>query len=111
MVLEIALLDCAVGLDHFPLPIQFIILKLALLYSAVHKILSSLPVQLVAFENTLLKRFLININAKAVEAVLAIIVTNHLAREGPLLLLRMINDPHAANINLLTKIISILNGH
>ena len=67
--------------------------------------------QLVSFENSFLERFLINVDAEAVEAIFAIVITDHLSCERSLFLLRVVYDPDASDVDLLCKVGTVLDGH
>lgn len=107
VVLEAPLLDGAVGVRHFALPVEFVVLELAFFYGSVDEDLTAVAVQLVTLKYTLLESFLVNVAAKAIKTVLAIIISNHLAGKRPLLLFLVINYPDASNIYLLRVVGSV----
>ena len=64
-----------------------------------------------SFKYTFLKCFLINVHTEAVQAVLAVIIADHLPRECPLLFLGVVYYPYASNVYLLVEFRPILNGN
>lgn len=109
VVLVEALLNSAVGKCHLTLAIQFVILELSLLDSTVDEDLLALAVELMTLEYAFLESFLVYVDAKTVEAVLAVVVSYHLSGEGPLLFFGVIYDPNSTYIDLLVELWSVLD--
>ena len=65
--------------------------------------------QLVPLEYSLLICFLVDVDAETVEAVFAVVVSDHLASECSLLFLEVVDDPDSTDINLLAEVLPIFN--